>query len=126
MSNTQGSTILRSPCDSKNNTYRCLRTINATENSIYCEFDDPENFVEYYDLNADPYNIVNLAFNASNGAVAKKRWAVATEAELVVLGGVKQKLAALAKRLKVFMECKGLDCWNPVALHRNLSFFLSD
>ena len=57
---------------------------------------------------------MNLAFNASNGAVAKKRWAVATEAELVVLGGVKQKLAALAKRLKAFMECKGLDCWNPV------------
>jgi N-acetylglucosamine-6-sulfatase len=104
---------LRSPCDSKNNTYRCLRTMNATENSIYCEFDDAEHFVEYYDLSVDPYNVVNLAFNASNPAVARARWGLAPEAALAVAPGMKAKLAALAKRLLAYMQCKGLGCWDP-------------
>ena len=29
---------------------------NYSENWIYCEFHDAENFKEYYDLNKDPFN----------------------------------------------------------------------
>jgi N-acetylglucosamine-6-sulfatase len=67
--------------DAWNNTYHCVRTIvTATtmeeeeneetgrdraqgeiekENSIYCVFDDDEQFVEYYDLRSNPYQLNN-------------------------------------------------------------------
>ena len=69
--------------DSYNNTYHCLRTIQKVENSssnsknknscrgktngavsvaedsIYCVFDDHQNFVEYYNLRENPYQLGN-------------------------------------------------------------------
>lgn len=47
--------------DARNNTYSCVRTVTAYENSIFCRFEDDRQTVEYYDLHADPYNLVNLA-----------------------------------------------------------------
>lgn len=89
-----------SPCDGKNNTYKCLRTLaspsltpvadEALSNSIYCEFDDPEKFVELYDLGQDPYNLRNLA-NSTD----------------------KNTLDRLHKRLAAFMECSGENCFDP-------------
>ena len=35
--------------DTKNNTYRCMRSIDNTENKVVCRFQDDENFLEYYD-----------------------------------------------------------------------------
>ncbi len=48
-----------------------MRSINSTidANSMYCEFNDDENFVEYYDLNADPFQLINGAKTASVVAV---------------------------------------------------------
>ncbi len=65
--------------DSSNNTYNCVRTLSAGpagsdgrasggrrrpgegpgENTIYCRFVDDEDFVEYYDLDRNPYQMNN-------------------------------------------------------------------
>lgn len=83
--------------DCANNTYACVRTLvhaNTTvgdtavvDSNIYCEFADNENFIEYYELIADPYQLVNARHTASP----------------VVLSTLKQRLQAL--RL-----CKGIEC----------------
>ncbi|XP_029941251.1 glucosamine (N-acetyl)-6-sulfatase (Sanfilippo disease IIID), b [Salarias fasciatus] len=46
--------------DAFNNTYACVRTLDATHNLQYCEFADSESFVEVYDLAADPHQLENI------------------------------------------------------------------
>ena len=57
--------------DAFNNTYHCVRTVASESiNSIYCRFEDTENFVEYYDLNVDPWQL-NNKYNELSGEERK-------------------------------------------------------
>jgi len=49
--------------DSTNNTYSCVRILNQTLNWQYCEFDG--GFIEFYDVNADPWQTKNGIGNLS-------------------------------------------------------------
>ena len=52
--------------DASNNTFACVRrqifteNLNLTDDLVYCEFQDQENFVEIYDLLQDPAQLKNL------------------------------------------------------------------
>ncbi|XP_061398755.1 extracellular sulfatase SULF-1 homolog [Musca vetustissima] len=45
--------------NANNNTYSCLRTINATHNYLYCEF--TTGLITFYDLKIDPFETLNRA-----------------------------------------------------------------
>jgi N-acetylglucosamine-6-sulfatase len=46
--------------DTANNTYNCVRILNSTQNWQYCEYELENNFVEFYDIGSDPWQLVNL------------------------------------------------------------------
>ena len=47
--------------DAFNNTYMCIRSLSAREDSMYCEFADDENFVEFYNHTTDAWQLDNCA-----------------------------------------------------------------
>jgi len=52
--------------DATNNTYVCIRTINAAKNDVYCKFLDGQSFEEQYNMKTDPYQLVNKAPSLSS------------------------------------------------------------
>ena len=78
--------------DAANNTYACVRTRgrgggDAAADTMYCEFDDDEHFVEYYEHGRDPWQLKNLGKSAAAST-----------------------LAPLKARLEQFRHCKGEGC----------------
>ena len=59
--------------DAANNTYTCLRTLASEEDSLYCQFDDSEDFVELYDMRRDPYQLDNKAYRRRRRRSAGRR-----------------------------------------------------
>ncbi|XP_072026477.1 LOW QUALITY PROTEIN: N-acetylglucosamine-6-sulfatase-like [Amphiura filiformis] len=45
--------------DGFNNTYSCRRVLTKTDNTMYCEFSDDENFQEFYNFTSDPHQLTN-------------------------------------------------------------------
>lgn len=68
-----------------NNSYWCLRTINASHNFLYCEF--ITHFYEYFDLNKDPYQLYNIIDEVSPAV-----------------------LSELHQQLSKMRDCKGEHC----------------
>ncbi|EYC29239.1 hypothetical protein Y032_0006g2861 [Ancylostoma ceylanicum] len=71
--------------NSNNNTYWCLRTINEVDNFLYCEF--VTEFVSFYDLNEDPYQLHNIVYALDMSTLEK-----------------------LSERLRRLRECSGASC----------------
>ena len=46
--------------NSNNNTYWCVRNINATHNYLYCEY--VTGMITYFDLRVDPFQLRNLLY----------------------------------------------------------------
>eukprot|EP00658_Telonema_sp_P-2_P032385 TRINITY_DN23999_c0_g1_i1.p1 TRINITY_DN23999_c0_g1~~TRINITY_DN23999_c0_g1_i1.p1 ORF type:complete len:457 (-),score=109.56 TRINITY_DN23999_c0_g1_i1:246-1616(-) len=88
-----------SQCDPESNTYACVRSIKSAidANSVYCEFTKEENFVEYYDIDADPFQLYNLAQNATVNRTTT----------------FTAKMKSLAARLRAHMKCSGHNCLHP-------------
>ena len=61
--------------DAANHTYACVRTLNATDDTLYCELADGARTVEYYDLAHDPWQM----HNAAAALPAPKRAALAAQ-----------------------------------------------
>jgi extracellular sulfatase Sulf len=57
--------------NANNNTYSCLRTINATHNFLFCEF--TTGLITYYNLRIDPFEQWNRAHALNPGELAALR-----------------------------------------------------
>ena len=72
--------------NANNNTYWCIRTLNSSHNSLYCEF--ITGFVTYYDMRIDPFQLRNIAHTLTES-----------------------QLAFFHQTLERMRVCKGADCF---------------
>ena len=84
---------IRHDGDCLNNTFNCLRTLDLTENTIYCEFQDDVGFIEFYDMKTDQWQLDNLYPKKMNTC----------------------QLQRYQKRLAQLRTCKGSTCRQAAA-----------
>lgn len=97
--------------NSNNNTYWCLRTINATHNFLYCEF--ITGFLSFYDILKDPYQASILSLK---GVLHEFKILIATSSyvsqkENIILNIPIEVLNQLHHQLMALKACGGAkDC----------------
>ncbi|KAB0797399.1 hypothetical protein PPYR_08393 [Photinus pyralis] len=77
--------------NANNNTYSCIRTINATHNFLYCEF--TTGLITYYNLRIDPFELQNRIDQLQP-----------------------DERAYLHEKLQSLMACKGKSCRSASAI----------
>ncbi len=108
--------------DAANNTYRCLRTLviippsgaasesQEEEDSLYCEFDDSEAFVELYDMRRDPYQLHNKASRQQQ----QRQWNRKSAGPSVVVVRGDDDDRRYNKLLDDYYQCRGhVNCFRP-------------
>ncbi|KAK3728850.1 hypothetical protein QZH41_020225 [Actinostola sp. cb2023] len=113
--------------DSWNNTYSCVRTLSSSQDLMFCEFQDKESFIEFYNLKNDPHQLSNIAKKVDRRVLAAQRKRLE---ELVVCSG-----DSCRHNYNDIHDCKytchwrcleeiDLDCigaWPPSHIARNMS-----
>lgn len=84
--------------DAQNNTYFCTRAISERSNTKFCIFQDLEQFVEKYDLNADPFELNNI----------------------FVQDVEEQEDTVHQQCISFLRTCKGIQCMQPCSSHGTL------
>lgn len=85
--------------NANNNTYSCLRTINATHNFLYCEF--VTGMVTFYNMKVDPFQ----QWNRAHMLEPKERdWLRDSLSELVRCKGSAQCAISPVKRRKKLQD----------------------
>lgn len=91
--------------NANNNTYSCLRTINATHNFLYCEF--VTGLVTFYNMKFDSFQ----QWNRVNSLEPKERdWLRSSLAEMIRCKGSAQCALSPVKRRKK------LEGFNPLSV----------
>jgi len=94
--------------NANNNTYSCLRTINATHNFLYCEF--VTGLVTFYNMKIDPFQQRNRAHTLEP---EEKEWLRDSLSEMVRCKGSAQCAISPVKRRKK------LDSFNTLLSNGN-------
>lgn len=81
--------------NANNNTYSCLRTINATHNFLYCEF--VTGLVTFYNMKIDPFQQWNRVHTLE---LKEKEWLRKSLSEMVRCKGSTQCATSPVKRKK--------------------------
>jgi len=94
--------------NANNNTYSCLRTLNATHNFLYCEF--VTGLVTFYNMKIDPFQQRNRAYTLEP---KEKDWLRDSLSEMVRCKGSAQCAISPVKRRKK------LDSFNTLSSNGN-------
>lgn len=100
--------------NANNNTYSCLRTINATHNFLYCEF--VTGLVTFYNLKIDPFQQWNRVQTLDH---KEREWLSDSLSEMVRCKGSAQCAISPVKRKK---KLDALNILPTIGIYYNITF----